>query len=145
MYIDSIRLILPTSSPDWDELVDESLFEGYKHVKRLADDYRSGTNRFDQPGEALYGAFVQDKLVAVGGLNQDPYSETRDIGRVRRVYVLPAYRRYGIGRKLMEAIVQEATRHYRIVTLRTDNPDADALYQSIGFRRDAFMRTPLII
>jgi hypothetical protein len=77
-----IRRITPPFTPDWSALVDESLLDGYRHVKRLADDYSSGSNLFDQPGEALFAAFLQDKLAGVGGLNQDPYAEGHNVGRV---------------------------------------------------------------
>lgn len=131
-----IRRITPPFTPDWKALVDESLLDGYRHVKRLADDYSVGSNLFDRPGEALFAAFMYDKLAGVGGLNQDPYAVGHDVGRVRRVYVSVDYRRYGIGRMIMDEIIAEARRHYILLTLRTNNPVADSFYRSLGFTNE---------
>jgi hypothetical protein len=42
--------------------------EGFRFVNRLVAEWHSGTNRFDQPGELLVGAFQADNLLAVCGL-----------------------------------------------------------------------------
>ncbi|MCM3628284.1 GNAT family N-acetyltransferase [Paenibacillus glycanilyticus] len=114
-------------------LVDESTGEGFRHVLRLANDYEAGTNRFDKEGEALFIAIQHGEIVGICGLNQDPYSSDSRVGRVRRLYVLPSVRRFGIGRMLMESVIAEAKDSFQILVLRTDNPDADLFYQSIGF------------
>ena len=66
-------------------LVQESLDQGFDFVERLVAEYASGANRFDQPGEALFGIYVDQRLIAVGGLNHDPYLEDGQTGRVRHV------------------------------------------------------------
>ncbi|MCR8644417.1 GNAT family N-acetyltransferase [Paenibacillus sp. N1-5-1-14] len=114
------------------QLVEESLTEGHNHMKRLIEDYDSGTNRFDQAGEALFVCRMNGKIVGVGGINQDP-NKGVGIGRLRRVYVLSAYRRHGIGRRLTEVVLERAKKHYRTIVLRTYNPAAITLYQSLGF------------
>jgi GNAT superfamily N-acetyltransferase len=115
------------------DLVNESLSEGHRHINRLLEDYRSGTNRFDEEGEALFAAYLKDRIIGICGLNKDPYLNDRSIGRVRRLYVLKEYRQHGVGRRLMEAVIQEAKRHYTVILLNTDNPVADKFYRSIGF------------
>ena len=115
-------------------LLVESRTEGYNFVDRLVDEYADGSNRFDRPGEALFGVYAEGQLVAVGGLNQDPYLPDENAGRVRHVYVLPAFRRQGAGRLLMQAIIDAArSSHFRLLTLRTVNPAADAFYRALGF------------
>lgn len=63
-------------------LVAESQREGFRFIRRLLHDYEEGTNRFDQLGECLVGAFASDgQLIAIAGLNTDPYCDaTRSIG-----------------------------------------------------------------
>lgn len=129
----TVRRIDRLSEEEIERLVEASLEEGYRHIKRLTDDYREGKNRFDKPGEALFGAFRGKEWVGICGLNQDPYTEGDAIGRIRRMYVLPEYRRYGIGRLLMRAVLGEAEMHFHAVALRTDNPVADRFYRSLGF------------
>lgn len=41
------------------------------------------------------------KIVGVGGVNIDPYTSDINIGRIRHVYVLPAYRQKGVGKELL--------------------------------------------
>jgi GNAT superfamily N-acetyltransferase len=115
------------------DLINESLSEGHRHIYRLLEDYKNGTNRFDEEGEALFAAYLKDRIIGICGLNKDPYLNDRSIGRVRRLYVLKAYRQHGVGRRLMDTVIQEARRHYTVIVLNTDNPVADKFYRSLGF------------
>ena len=119
---------------EMEPLLADSRGEGYKFVDRLVDDFVNGSNRFDRPGEALYGVYAGEQLVSVGGLNCDPYLPDENAGRVRHVYVRPAFRRQGAGRLLMQAIIDAAwSSHFRLLTLRTFNPAADVFYRALGF------------
>ena len=82
-------------------LVAESERAGSRFVRRLVDEWVTDANRFDRPGEALFAAWVDGQLVAVCGLNVDPYSAEDRVGRVRHLYVLSAFRRLGVGRQLV--------------------------------------------
>jgi GNAT superfamily N-acetyltransferase len=114
-------------------LLDASLAEGMRLVRRLADEYASGANRFDQPGEALLGAYAGGRLVGVGGVNRDPYARDPRVARLRHLYVLPSWRRQGVGRQLVEALIAAAALHFAILRLRTTNPAADRFYRGLGF------------
>jgi GNAT superfamily N-acetyltransferase len=117
-------------------LVEESRAEGFRHLTRLVTDYETGSNRFDQPGEALFIATHGDRVVGICGLNRDPHESGR-VGRVRRLYVSQAYRRQGIARLLMAYVIEEARGHFERLVLRTDNPVADRFYRSLGFSAKA--------
>lgn len=114
-------------------LVEESRNEGYRNLTRLITEYENGTNRFDKDGEALFIAINSIEIVGVCGLNQDPYADSHQIGRVRRLYVSPSVRRFGIGRMLMNFVIAEARNHYQMLVLKTDNTIAEKFYQSLGF------------
>lgn len=116
-----------------DPLIHEARVEGFRHLDRLRDEYVSGANRFNKPGEALFGVFIDGEMVGVGGLNRDPYDGDGGAGRVRRVYIRSSCRRDGRGRLLMEAIVGAALGHFSRITLHTDSGDAAAFYQALGF------------
>jgi GNAT superfamily N-acetyltransferase len=121
----------------WDaveSLVVESERAGLGFVRRLVDEWASGRNRFDRPGEMLLGARMDGCLVGVCGLNVDPYAATLAVGRVRHLYVLESRRRHGVGRRLVEEIIRTAGGRFDTLRLRTHNPGAARLYEALGFR-----------
>jgi len=81
----------------------------------------------------LCGHLDQGLLVAVGGLNCDPFAGRPEVGRIRRVYVRPAWRNKGIGRALVISLIEQARTHFRCVRLRAENEEAARLYERIGF------------
>jgi GNAT superfamily N-acetyltransferase len=115
-------------------LVVESEAAGLRFVRRLSDEWTANTNRFDQPGEALFGAWAAAHLVGVCGLNVDPYTEDGKVGRVRHLYVLTPFRRLGIGRQLVQTLVAAAQGRFRSLRLRTENREAAVFYERLGFR-----------
>jgi len=119
--------------PGMEQLHSEAQQEGYDFIQTLVDDWETGENRFKAPGEALIGCFDQGLIVAVGGLNCDPFAGRPDIGRIRRVFVRRAWRNQGVGRSLVAALVEEARNHFRSVRLRAENADAARLYERMGF------------
>jgi GNAT superfamily N-acetyltransferase len=114
-------------------LLEESIFEGHRHIERLVREYKDGVNRFERTGEILYSASLNGEVLAVCGLNRNPYSTSLVIGRVRRLYVLKRYRRKGIAKKLMGKIIEQAKNNYKVLVLFTDNPVAEKFYLGIGF------------
>jgi GNAT superfamily N-acetyltransferase len=111
----------------------EAKAEGYGFIERLVNEWESGANRFEGPGEVLSGQMEEDQLVAVGGLNCDPFAGSAAIGRIRRIYVRPAWRNKGIGRALVSALMEEARKSFKCVRLRAENSKAARLYESLGF------------
>lgn len=118
-----------------DGLVDDSERHGLSLVRRLVDEWSSGVNRFDRPGEALFVARRGIRPVGVCGLNVDPYAGREDVGRVRHLYVLATDRRLGIGERLVVKVIAVAWERFDRLQLRTNNPGAAALYERLGFRR----------
>jgi GNAT superfamily N-acetyltransferase len=118
-------------------LIAESERHGLRFVRRLAEDWTGGADRFDRPGEALFVARIAGEIVGVCGLNVDPYAGAPAVGRVRHLYVLSARRRLGVGRELVTAVVRAARGRFEILRLRTQSPDAARLYERLGFRRTA--------
>ena len=116
-------------------LLEESVFEGYNFIAKLLDEYTTGINRFDGMGEALFAVIRTDEVIGIGGLNRDPYLNRSDVGRVRHLYVLPAYRNMGTGKALLLTIIEEAKKHFQLLTLYTENRAADKMYRDAGFSR----------
>jgi GNAT superfamily N-acetyltransferase len=112
----------------------ESSHEGFRFMERLCEEWVSGVNRFDAPGEALFIARVDAQVVGICGVNRDPYARNARTGRVRRLYVLPGHRRNGVGGALLEAAIAHARGHFDLVRARTEA--ADHFYTARGFQRD---------
>jgi GNAT superfamily N-acetyltransferase len=129
-----IEKIDQISLKDIAELLEESIDEGFRHIERLMNEFESGLNRFDKPGETLYVAVLESRIVGVGGLNIDPYSNAT-VGRLRRLYVLKEYRGIGIGKKITETILGKAKNYYTTIVLKTDNPKASKFYIRLGFSK----------
>lgn len=120
--------------PDgFDALRAEARAEGYLFVERLANEWMSGTTRFDRDGEALIAASLAGVLAGIGGLTIEPV--VRDALRMRRFYVRPAYRRSGIGRKLARALLDRGASFRRLVTVNAA-PASTAFWESLGFAPD---------
>jgi GNAT superfamily N-acetyltransferase len=116
-----------------EQLLAEASNEGFGFVDKLVAEWRSGANTFDKPGEALFGAFTGSQLVAVGGLNRDPYVVGDGFGRLRHLYVANSARRPGLGSALVSRVLEHASGVFHAVRLRTDTPGASDLYGSLGF------------
>ncbi|MFN2234410.1 MAG: GNAT family N-acetyltransferase [Anaerolineales bacterium] len=123
-------------SDDLRPLLEESREQGFEFLERLVLEYDNGTNQFQRPGEALFGIYHDQQLIAIGGLNRDPYLAESDIGRVRHVYVLLEWRNRGIGKQLIQTIIQEAKKQFRLLTLRTFSDQASSFYRAIGFQTE---------
>jgi GNAT superfamily N-acetyltransferase len=113
-------------------LLEASEAEGFAFLSRLLGELSAGI--YTRPSHVLLGAYGDD-LIGVCGLTPDPYLGivTPPVGRVRHLYVMPEYRRVGVGRALVEAIVAAARPHYACLRLRTTTVQARAFYQTLGF------------
>lgn len=120
--------------PGFAPLAAEARSEGYRFVDRLETEWRSGANRFEAPGECLLGIATADDLLAVGGINVDPFLQDGQTGRLRHLYVRTGRRRQGAGGLLVATLVTAARTHFMRIRLRTDNPEAARLYERAGFR-----------
>ena len=87
--------------------------------------------------KAVFGAFVEDKLVGVTGIRRESQLKLRHKASIWGVYVKPDYRGYRIGRGLLEAAIDcaksiEGVRQTTL-TVTSLNVSALALYLSLGF------------
>jgi GNAT superfamily N-acetyltransferase len=129
--VDPVRELSPAALVP---LVAESEREGWRFVRRLADEWAGGANRFDRPGEVLFVARMGGSIIGVCGLNADPYAGNKTTGRVRRLYVLRAYRGRGVGERLVRAVLGAAKGRFQRLRVRTESPEAGRLYQRHGFQ-----------
>ncbi|MEB5696581.1 GNAT family N-acetyltransferase [Klebsiella aerogenes] len=119
--------------PGFVALRTESLEQHFNMLRRLAENWQSGKNRFNTPGEKLLGAFVRGQLVGVCGLNVDPFSQQPRAGRIRHLYIRDSHRRQGIGQQLLVSVITHSGAWFDF--LNTHAPaQAWPFYERFGFR-----------
>ncbi len=74
---------------------------------------------------------MEHVLAGVGGLTLDPV--VPGALRMRRFYVHPAFRRYGIGRRLAVALLERPGTAGRRVTVNAGTAGAPVFWEALGF------------
>lgn len=128
-----IKQIKDSSIDLFELLANEANSEGYRFVQRTIDEWKNGINDFSKKGEILFGIFVSDLCIGVGGLNVDPYIDDPNIGRIRHVFISLKYRRKSLATLLLRKIIQIGAKHFELLRLYTENPNASSFYESLGF------------
>ena len=127
------------------KMAEESKKSGEGIIERTINEWISGKNKFGKVGENFWGLMVDNEIIGIGGLNQDPYLNDPKVGRVRHVYIMKKYRGQGLSRVLLNLIINLAKKHYTTLRLATNNPIAASLYESLGFEKvDEFKVTHII-
>jgi GNAT superfamily N-acetyltransferase len=109
--------------------------EGFRSLLRLEEEWQNGTNTFSQPGEALFTIWGNGSLIGIGGINQDPYSRDKEVGRLRRFYIMASFRGQGIGSMLLLWILKNHWGFFEEIRLRTDSEKAAKFYERHGFQK----------
>ncbi|MEO1015482.1 MAG: GNAT family N-acetyltransferase [Pseudomonadota bacterium] len=117
----------------FDALCDAASAEGVRNMTMLREAWASGSERFNGGGAALFGAWAGDVLIGVGGTTPETRLETPAM-RMRRFYVLPAYRGGGAGRGLAKAAIRHG---FAVADTLTVNAQASAsagpFWEAMGF------------
>jgi GNAT superfamily N-acetyltransferase len=133
MHLSDLAIVSMVDPAALSALAADALEDGHTMLVRLIDEWQSGKNRFDRPGERLYSAKLKGVIYGVRGLNIDPFCADPRIGRVRRLYVCTAVRRSAVGSRLIRRLVQDAKGSFHALRLRTYDVRAAAFYEAIGF------------
>ena len=102
-------------------------------VNTFFEQYMTQLHEFTPPlGRLLLGEY-ETKMAGCACLRKIG----EDIGEIKRMYVKPEFRRKGIGRSLLEAIINEAV-YIGYSRIRLDSApfakEAQALYRAFGFQ-----------
>jgi putative acetyltransferase len=92
------------------------------------------------PAGQLLLAYVGDALAGCGGLRALADADDANACEMKRLYVRPAFRGFGLGRTLAEALLDEARRAgYSVMLLDTldEMESARELYATLGFEETA--------
>ncbi|MGE6444409.1 N-acetyltransferase family protein [Pseudomonas bubulae] len=93
--------------------------------------------KLDDELSALFGAFVDSRLVGIVGLAFEPWEDARHKTTLFGLYVSKAFRGQGLGEHLVQAVVslaeQEPETKVIELTVSANSDAALALYQRCGF------------
>ena len=93
--------------------------------------------KLDDELSALFGAFVDSRLVGIVGLAFEPWEDARHKTTLFGLYVSQAFRGQGLGEHLVQAVVllaeQEPETKVIELTVSANSDAALALYQRCGF------------
>ena len=93
--------------------------------------------KLDDELSALFGAFVDYRLVGIVGLAFEPWEDARHKTTLFGLYVSQAFRGQGLGEHLVQAVVslaeQEPETKVIELTVSANSDAALALYQRCGF------------
>jgi GNAT superfamily N-acetyltransferase len=123
--------IIDLEEDDTTPIRDEAEKEGCNIINRLITDYDSGKNKFDKEEEKLIGFITDEMIVTLCGLNIEPTNI--QYGRIRRLYVLPAYRNQGIGTEPVNHLITYAKHYFEGVVVNIGDLPISYFYESIGF------------
>lgn len=140
-----VQLLSP-QSPEWLEAT-RDIFRDYAAslaIDLCFQDFDSELanlpGEYAPPQGHLLLAVVDGQVAGCGALRPLPESDHANACEMKRLFVRPAFRRFGLGRQLVQALLDEARRAgYSVVLLDTldDMEAARELYASLGFQEIA--------
>lgn len=114
-------------------LVKDGRGDGHRFVQRIKREWKSGQEKFDKRGEEFLVVKEGGKLVAMGGISVDPYTNRSGVGRLRHLYVRRNARQRGIAERLVKRLLRRSKKYFQIVRLKTENSIAAQFYKKLHF------------
>lgn len=137
-----INLFTPSGENEMDFI--RALFTEYSEslsvdlcFQNFEDELRTLPGEYNGPRGALLGVMVGDEIAGCCAMRPLDTVDYANACELKRLYVCPAFRRMGLGRLLVEGILEAARlADYACVVLDTldDMESARALYEGLGFR-----------
>jgi len=97
----------------------------------------ASVQRIGASGNVFWGAFVDGELRGMIGLVREPRAKNRHSGDVVAMYVAPEWGRRGIGRDLLQNLIDHARDEMAleqlVLTVTRGNSSASELYKANGF------------
>jgi ribosomal protein S18 acetylase RimI-like enzyme len=143
-----IRKLVATDAPAFRTLRLEGL---RTHPEAFGSDYEESLAlpeaRFAQwieeaPPGAIFGAFDGEALVGLAGLAVERGKKKRHKATLWGVFVAASHARRGLGRKLTQAVIDDARGQHLLLqaSVMMQNHAARALYASLGFESYGIQR-----
>jgi ribosomal protein S18 acetylase RimI-like enzyme len=113
----------------------------FAFASSLEDDHSSNVEKIREylrqgPDSVIFGAFIEE-LVGMAGLHRDRHKKSSHKAHLWGMYVCTEHRRKGLGRQLVQAVINHAQElpgvEYIHLSVSSAAPEAKHLYESIGF------------
>ncbi|OYT85640.1 MAG: GNAT family N-acetyltransferase [Burkholderiales bacterium PBB6] len=141
--MDTPQILLQTpQTPDEVEAV-RGIFRDYAEqlgvdlcFQNFDDELATLPGEYAAPTGGLLLAWVGGELAGCGAFRPLPDADYANACEMKRLFVRPGFRRYGLGRQLAQALIDDATQAgYSAMLLDTldDMEAARELYASLGF------------
>ena len=139
-----IRVLTQEDVSEWIRLRLEALEVDAKAFSASLDEYRLlslddvKTRLWSVPDAFVVGAFDDGKMLGMAGFYRDRGPKVRHKGRVWGVYVSSSRRGRGLGRQMMNALLERAAAipgiEQVLLSVTSSQTAALALYRSLGFQ-----------
>ena len=143
--VPDIRLVHPDSPAEFESV--RAIFREYAAslgvdlcFQNFEAELRELPGDYAEPAGCLLLALVDGALAGCGAFRALPEADQANACEMKRLYVRPAFRRFGLGRMIAQALMDEARRGgYSAILLDTldDMEAARELYASLGFEETA--------
>jgi len=137
----AIRLAAPAGAAQWDDA--RTILREYAAslgidlcFQNFEGELATLPGEYAPPAGQFLLAFVDDQVAGCGGLRALTDVDYANACEMKRLFVRPAFRRFGLGRLLAQALIDEARRAgYSAMLLDTldEMEAARGLYASLGF------------
>lgn len=137
----AISLIAPDSADDWDST--RQILREYAAsldvdlcFQEFELELRALPGQYEAPGGAMLLALVDGQVAGCGGFRPLLDVDYANACEMKRLFVRPAFRGFGLGRLLAQGLIDSATQAgYSAMLLDTfdDMESARSLYDSLGF------------
>jgi len=130
MTVTLVRTIdrLPT---EFAALEADAKADGHAHLTRLSREFAQNPAVF----HAIFAAYIDGELAGIGALADEPTMTSHPTWRMRRLYVHRKFRRRKVAHAITTALLQEAARKVRAVTVHAGSDEAARFWEALGFRR----------
>ena len=145
MIATDIRLLIP-ETPEWLEAT-RSVFREYAgslgvdlSFQGFEEELASLPGEYAGPGGHLLLALIDGEVAGCGGFRPIADVDYANACEMKRLYVRKPFRRFGLGRALAQALIDEARRSgYSVMLLDTldEMEVARGLYETLGFEEIA--------
>jgi ribosomal protein S18 acetylase RimI-like enzyme len=145
-----IRFLTADDASEWLRLRLEALQHESEAFSASLEEYQSLSleevkKRLWADGDAFVaGAFEEERLAGMAGFYREKGPKTRHKGHIWGVYVTPRARGKGVGRRMMEILLQRGAGingvEQILISVATTQAAAMGLYRSLGF--ETFGREP---